>query len=129
MKCTVIERVTNGLLAHSNRAIDWLNGSLSFPNGEHKQANGLLTSLNRSIEWLNRLLSIPNRTQMGELLMKFSGINQLVNWFTIDSKLLIKNNSAMSSLTHRRQIWSDPGCSLTCPDLCSNYWPVLIQHS
>lgn len=47
---TVIEQVTNGLLTHSNRAIDWLNALLSFPNGEHKQANGLLTRLNRSIE-------------------------------------------------------------------------------
>ena len=53
---------------------------------------------------------------MTEQLKKMVGINQLVNGFTIDFKLLIKNNSAMSSLTHRRQIWSDPGCVDNCSD-------------
>ena len=48
---------------------------------------------------------------MTEQSKKMVGINQLANGFTIVFKLLIKNNSAMSSFqTHRRQIWSDPGC-------------------
>lgn len=55
---------------------------------------------------------------MTEQLKKMVGINQLVNGFTINFELLIKGNSAMSLFqTHRRQIWSDPGCVDNCSDV------------